>query len=99
LLNLQIEQFVAHALETIEAHTAARHNPAGNGLGILRNLGDLPHIARSVGVGDIVACGIQRALADFERLHANEERCVQASHSSYIWHDQVWNFNLGPETS
>ena len=99
LLNLQIQQFVAHALETGQDNAAALDKVAGLRLGAFRYLRHFPGISRRVGVGDVVARGIERALRRLQCLYADIERCIQSTHGIYTWQDQVACFNLVPAPS
>ena len=89
LLNLYVEQFIADALKPAEGDTAACHFVAGLVLPVFSELDHFARVAGSVYVGNVVAGGVKCSLGCIESLHTNQQRCIQSTHSRYIWQDQV----------
>ena len=82
-----------------QLNTAAANLIAGLGLLVLAQQRFLTRISRRIYVGDVITGCIERALRRIQPAHGVQQRCIQAAHNDYIWHDQVWCFNLGPEAS
>ena len=99
LLNLKVQQLIAHAVNTVQADAAARHYAARHVFRVFAELHYFLGVARSIGIGDVVAGRLESGLRHTEGLRSYKKRCVQTSHGDHTWQDQVCSFNLASGAS
>jgi len=71
ILDLQVEQFIANALQIVQGYAASADGVSGLGQLIRCELNDFTRISRSLVIRDVIAGSIESTLCRFQGLQTD----------------------------